>query len=60
MTQRTLAKLMIKCWDFQTEKEFNDLIELLTVCLYHTTEIEKAENIQNAIWYIVDKKQACK
>lgn len=60
MTKRILAKLMIKCWDFKTVQEFNNLIELLTICLYHTDEVEKAEDIQNAIWYIVDKKQACK
>lgn len=55
MTKTRLAKLMISCWDFTTEEEFTNLIAFLTVCMYHTENEEKAENIQDVIWYVLDK-----
>lgn len=57
MTKRTIAKLMIKCYDFTKESQFINLINFLTICLWHCEDTEKAGIIQNAIWYICDKQK---
>lgn len=57
MTKTRLAKLMISCWDFTTEKEFTDLIAFLTVCMYHTNNTQMASYMQDVIWYLEDKKR---
>jgi hypothetical protein len=57
MTKKTIAKLMIKCYDFTTEKQFTDLINFLMVCFWHCNDNEKAGIIQNSIWYISDKRK---
>lgn len=55
MTKRTIAKIMIECWDYKTKAEFTNKIKFLKVCMYHTNNAEKASDIQNAIWYLTDK-----
>ena len=46
---------MIECWDYKTKAEFTNKIKFLKVCMYHTDNAEKASDIQNAIWYLMDK-----
>jgi len=58
MTERQLARLIISAYEFKIQEEFDILIQFLTVCMYHTTDSEKAEKIQSAIWYLMDKKKA--
>lgn len=55
MTERQLARLIIKAYDFKLKSEYQNLINFLTICMYHTTDNEKAEQIQSAIWYLMDK-----
>lgn len=55
MTRKVIAKIMIECWDYKTKAEFANKIKFLRVCMYHTDNAEKASDIQNAIWYLMDK-----
>ena len=55
MTRKVIAKIMIECWDYKTKAEFTNKIKFLKVCMYHTDNAEKASDIQNAIWYSMDK-----
>ena len=56
MTKINLAKLIISCFDFQTVKEFDNLINYLKICLFHIENPEKADDIENAMFYVMDKK----
>ena len=58
MTKINLAKLIISCFDFQTIKEYDNLIAYLKICLFHTENTEKADDIENAMFYIMDKKKS--
>ena len=55
MTKKILAKMMINCWDYTEKKQFENQINFLSVCMYHTKNEEKASDIQNVIWYLMDK-----
>ena len=57
MTKTNLAKLIISCFDFQTVEEYDNLISHLKICLFHTENPEKADDIENAMFYIIDKKR---
>lgn len=55
MNKKTIAKLMISTFDFHSKDEYIRLIEFLTLCMYHSDNEQKSSDIQNAIWYIVDR-----
>lgn len=57
MTKINLAKLIISCFDFQTAKEFDNLITYLKICLFHTENPEKVDDIEKAMFYVMDKKK---
>ena len=57
MTKTNLAKLIISCFDFQTVKEYDNLIAYLKTCFFHTENPEKADDIENAMFYVMDKKK---
>lgn len=59
MTKKTLARLIIKSYDFTSKNDFSKIITFLTTCLYHTEEKQEEEDIQSAIWYLTDKRRMC-
>ena len=58
MDKRTLAKLIIKSYDFNQKSQFDRIIDFLKTVMFH---VEQTENIQYTIWYMEDLKgRACK
>lgn len=56
MTKRTLARLIIKSYDFDKKSQFDRVIQFLKTVLYHTDN----SDIQDAIWYLEDKRRLVK
>lgn len=54
MDKRQLAKITIKSFDLTKDEKIR-LIEFLTICMYHTDNNQKSNDIQNTIWYLQDK-----
>lgn len=54
MDKRQLAKIIIKSFDLTKDEKIR-LIEFLTICMYHTDNNQKSNDIQNTIWYLQDK-----
>ncbi len=57
MTEKVLAHIIIKSFDFQTVEDFDLMIDFLTVCKYRCKDDGAAETIQNAIYYLIDKRK---
>jgi hypothetical protein len=57
MTVRTLAKIIVNCYDYKTVEEFDRIINHLTIVYYHTDDDKLAEDIQKTIFYLMDKRR---
>ena len=57
MTKKTLATIMINCWSYTLKNQFENQINFLIICMYHTDNEQKANDIQNVIWYLMDKME---
>lgn len=53
MTKKQLAQIIIKSYDFTERSQFDRILEYLKTILFHTNNTD----VQNAIWYIEDKKR---
>lgn len=57
MTVKTLAKIIVNCYDYKTVEDFDCVINHLTIVYYHTDDNELAKNIQKTIFYLMDKRR---
>lgn len=53
MDKRTLAKLIIKSYDFNQKSQFDRIIDFLKTVMFH---VEQSDDIQHTIWYLEDLK----
>lgn len=56
MTKKSLAKLIIRSYDFNQKSQFDRIIQFLKTVLYHTNN----EDVQSVIWYLEDKRRLMK
>lgn len=56
MTKKSLAKLIIRSYDFNQKSQFDRVIQFLKTVLYHTNN----EDVQSVIWYLEDKRRLMK
>jgi hypothetical protein len=58
MDKRTLARLIIKSYDFKEKRQFERVINFLKTVLFHVEH--DTDDIQYTIWYLEDKERLCK
>ena len=57
MTVKTLARIIVNCYDFKTVEDFDRTINHLTIVYYHTDDDKLAKDIQKTIFYLMDKRR---
>ncbi len=57
MSKRTLARLIIKSYDFTRKNQFERVINFLKTVMFHVEQ--GTEDIQYTIWYLEDKERLC-
>lgn len=57
MTVKTLARIIVNCYDYKTVADFDRIINHLTVVYYHTEDSKLAKDIQKTIFYLMDKRK---
>lgn len=56
MNRKTLVQIMIECWNYSNTQQFTDKIQFLKLCMYHTQDKQKSNDIEQIIFYLIDKQ----
>ena len=59
MTRKQLARIIVKSYDYKTKKDFTEVINFLSVCMFRTEEKQEEKDIQSVIWHLEDKRRLC-
>lgn len=57
MDKKTLARLIIKSYDFEKKSQFDRIIDFLKTVMFH---VEQSDDIQYVVWYLEDKRRCVK
>lgn len=56
MNRKILVNIMIECWNYSNVQQFTNKIQFLTLCMYHTQNEQLSSDIEDVIYYLIDKQ----